>query len=548
MNAMANNAMAMAVAGVMVCALAGCGGESGMKAERLTIRDGDREWTFIPVDGKSRLNLSEIMDTEGSQGKNTDIVSMPLFWIAEKPVSEEEFAVWTGRRVRAGVSPEQPVRGIEWEEALICCEQFSKRYASQLPRGVFASMPTSQEWAHAVKVLDYPVWLDGDVGTFLFTRNQYGGFLCAPGKNLPVQYDLATTLVTVPKRGKRDFAGLRFVLVDIKGGTILTNGKPFDNTMVSRGVILATCGFLKEARKQLECVLIAGKPSTEERERAEGALAFVREEHDTGFEDWNCFVEVAARSAEKMGFETQPYATLWSLLNSDADMENEEVVKAYAAKGIFGEFVAIGNLPEDVRKHQMLGEKYSISILRDRDIESQEFEISSENVVQVLRCDFTGDGVEDMVVESFGNVGSGGYFYDFFAGRPDGGHDLCESIQTVGLCALPKAGGGACGFLNFTKYANPVLEAEILTFKDGKAVFNRAVDLPTVMIDTFPDRVYAPAPFIGPDYGLGWKILEGRGYWYRPLFWPWKPGFVQGLSLGLDTMGDASGQYRAAMK
>lgn len=529
MNTIANKAMAAAVAGVMVCALAGCGGESGMKAERLTIRDGDREWTFVPVDGKSRLNLSDIMDTEGSQGKNTDIVSMPLFWIAEKPVSEEEFAVWTGRRIPEGRPPEQPVREIEWEDALICCEQFSKRYASQLPRGVFASMPTSQEWAHAVKVLDYPAWLDGDVGTFLFTRNQYGGFLCAPGKNLPVQYDLATTLVTVPKRGKRDFAGLRLVLVNIKGGKILANGKPFDNTMVSRGTILTTCGLLYQAKKQLEKVLSHGEPSPDQRERAEGALAFAREEHDTGFEDWNGFVELAARAAAKKGFETDPYATHWSLLSLDSPMESEEVARAYAGKGIVGEWVAIGELPEDVREHQMLGETISIATLKDDEIKSKEFAIAPEHVVQVLRCEFTGDGVADMVVESFGSVGSGGYFYDFFAGRPDGSHVLCESLQTVGLCALPRADGGPCGFLHFSKYANPVLDADILTFKDEKAVYERAVEKDTVMIDVFPDRIYFAAPFVGSDYGLGWKILEGRGYWYRPLFWPWKPGTVQGL-------------------
>lgn len=325
------------VAGVLACVLAGCGEKSANKAAQLTIRDGDKEWTFAPVDGTSRLNLAEIMETEEGQNGKHDVITMPLYWIAEKPVTEGDFALWMGRNVREGRSAEQPLSEIEWEEALACCERFTSRYAAQLPRGVFATMPTSQEWAHAVKVLDYPDWLDGETGTFLFTRNQYGGFLCAPGRRLPIQYDLATTLVTVPKRGKREFAGLRLALVDIKGGEILSNGEPFDNTMVSRGTILTTYGMLEPAKRQLEHVLVAGQLSPDQRERAEGALAFARKEHDTGFEDWNGFVELAARSAEKMGFETQPYATLWSLLSADADMENETVVEAYAGKGIFGE-------------------------------------------------------------------------------------------------------------------------------------------------------------------------------------------------------------------
>lgn len=518
----------VAVAAVGVAStVAGCGGKSA-GGGRLTVRDGGREWTFVAVEGESRQNLDQ--DAE-SGNKQPDTVTMPRFWIATEPVTEGDFAEWMGREVREGRRANQPVAEIEWEEAVECCARFTERYAKQLPRGVFATLPTSQEWTHAVKVLGYPDWLAaGETGTFIFTRNQYGGVLCSPKRNLPVEgYDLATTLVTVSKRGKRDYTGMRLVLADIAGGEILSNGQPYDNTMVSRGVILLQNGLFDPAVAQLERALAEGKLSPEQRERAEDALEFARQEHETGYEDWAALVTLAARKAEGKGFATWPFTELWATLGTDGTMENAVAAMLYATNGIVGEWVAIGDLPEDIKEKQPLGETNSIMVPSDDAIDTREFTISPEHVVQVLRCDFTGDGVEDMVVEDFGSVGSDGYWYDFFEGKPDGSHVLLESLQTVGLCVLPRADGGACGFINISKYDNPVLNADILTFRDGEAVYEPALDLPVAMVDVFPDQIYVAVPFIGPGYGLAWKLLEGRGYWYRPLFWPWEPGTVQGL-------------------
>ena len=512
-------------------AMVGCkrGNSETLAAGGLSIRDGEREWKFAKVAGESQINLARMTGQDGDSGGESDALSMPRFWIAEAPVSEGDFAAVMGRKVREGRSAEQPVADIEWEEALEYCTKFTERYKEQLPEHVFASMPSMLEWTHAVKVLDYSEWLDADVGTFLFTRNQNGGFLCAPGRNLGFCYDLASMLITVPKRGKRDHAGLRLVLVDITDAVTKLNGEAIDDATVSRGVVLTESGLLRQAKEMLERVLAEGKPSPEERERAERALAFASEEHDHGFDDWCGLVTLAAKGAEEMGFEPYPFVGLWMMLAEGAKMENGEMAKAYEEKGIAGEWVAIGNLPEDVRAEQSLGDTHSIMILTDDGFESREFEIGPEHVVQVLRCDFTEDGVEDMVVESFGSVGTAGYWYDFFEGRPDGSHVLLESLQTVGLCAIPRAEGGACGFIHFAKVENPVLSAEILSFRDGRAVYERAVGQDIAMIDVFPNMVYSAAPFVGPGMGLGWAMLEGRGVWYRPLFWPWKQGEVQGM-------------------
>lgn len=514
------------MAALVVCVVSGCTRwtEKGM----LTIRDGEKAWRFVAVEGESRINLARMTGAEGPSEGEPDLLAMPRFWIAETPVTEGDFADVMGREVREGRSAEQPVSEIEWEEALAFCDKFTERHKGQLPKHVSASMPSMLEWAHAVKVLDYPEWLDADAGTFLFTRNQNGGFLCSPGRNLGPGYDLAAFLVTVPKRATQEYAGLRLVLVDITDAETKLNGHPIDDAMVSRGVVLVQSGLLRQAKTMLERVLAEGKPSEEERQRAERALAFASDTHDHGFDDWFGLVTLAARGAEEKGFKPFPFAERWRTLAPGVTMEDAEVARAYEEKGIVGEWMTIGDLPEEVREEQSVGDTHDLLILTDDGVEAHEFEITPEHVVQVLRCDFTGDGTEDMVVESFGAVGSEGYWYDFFEGRPDGSHALLESLQTVGLCAIPRAGGGACGFISISKVDNPVLSADVLTFRDGKAVFERAIGQDIAMIDVFPDRIYLPVPFIGPGMGLGWKMLEGKGFWYRPLFWPWAQGEVQG--------------------
>jgi len=61
----------------------------------------------------------------------------------------------------------------------------------------------------------------------------------------------------------------------------------------------------------------------------------------------------------------------------------------------------------------------------------------------------------------------------------------------------------------------------------GKMSSVSANDKPFYMIDAREGHIYMSAPFIGGGSGLGWWMLEGRGVWYRPLYWPWKAGTVQ---------------------
>ncbi len=92
---------------------------------------------------------------------------------------------------------------------------------------------------------------------------------------------------------------------------------------------------------------------------------------------------------------------------------------------------------------------------------------------------------------------------------------------------MPKKNGRGCGFLTVDKIENPVLSTRLLEYRDGKMIGTEAHAKPFYMLDAQGDRLYLAAPFIGAGYGVGWRILEGRGTWYRPLFWPWKAGTVR---------------------
>ena len=106
---------------------------------------------------------------------------------------------------------------------------------------------------------------------------------------------------------------------------------------------------------------------------------------------------------------------------------------------------------------QHIGDVTAILIHNGKEFVDVDYIISTNTLVQVLKCDFDGDGRRDMVVEEFGAVGSGGYWYDFMRQHQDGSYSKILSVQTVGLCAVPSTNGCSCAFVNITKESNPFL-------------------------------------------------------------------------------------------
>ena len=518
-------------------------------AEVVEIVDGGMKWRFVPVVGTSKLPL-EFMWT-GENRDKTVPVTMPKFWIAEKMVTEGEFAALMGRKVCANSKTEDVLAGIEWEEALEYCEKFSQKYSAQLPKDVIASIPTMIEWAHAVNIIDERTknaLKNEIVGTFLFTGNANGGFLHTHGSmHTLCESDFSTTFAMISKRAKRWYVGLRMVLVDISGGETFVDKKQDDNTIVSRGALLTKYGLFDQAKRLLGKVGDVKMLSEDQRKRAKEALAFANKEYECEFEDWSGIISRSAIFAEERGFWSEPFAAIqtnpylaavggWMNAGSYGDEEANSsidsiIARYYQKAGIVGEWRRIGDLPPDVRKGQSeLGktEFILIEVKKDEEPYKHEYTITESNLVQVLRCDFTGDGREDMVVENYGSVGSDGYRYSFYEAKGDGTYREVEEVQLVGLCVLPRMDGKGCGFLILCKAGYPALTAHLYVFKNGELECEDVASKPFYMLDAKTDRIYMKAPFIGERHGVGWKLLESCGIWFRPVYWPWQKGEVQG--------------------
>ena len=491
-------------------------------AEVVEIADGGLKWRFVPVEGTSQLPL-EFMRT-GENREKREPTAIDRYWIAEKMVTEGEFAAVTGRKVRDGRSADQVLSDIEWSEGFGFCRRFNAKYRKQMPKGFMLSMPTMIDWAHAVEVLKGKVDLRAEAGTMIFTSSVFGGFLHAPCAS-DAERDLAIDLGCLTRHGKSRRVGLRPVLVPMAGKVL------GDKRIVTNCQVLMRTGFYDEANELLKLALGEGGLNSTDEEWAKGALEYASGEHGHYLEDWAGLVLAAASFAEKRGFQTKPFADGWSDRMLKGSEESADIAAKYKEAGIVGEWRRIGDLPQDVRKGQVaLGDKSYILMQSDDGMKPYpyEYDITESNLVQVLRCDFTGDGREDMVVENYCSAGSGGYYYAFYEAKGDGVYSEVEEVQLVGLCVLPRKTGKGCGFIVIGKISNPVLSASLYVYKNGKLECEDVAEKPFYMLDAEEDRIYMMAPFIGAGYGIGWRILEGRGIWFRPVYWPWKQGEVQG--------------------
>ena len=497
------------------------GEREGEVSGAVEVSDKSRKWTFVPVEkGSSPLPIAAIKE-EGHSWDEMGPVSFPKFWIAEKMVTERDFAEVMGRPVREGHAPNQPVKEIEWSEALTYCERFTAKYAAQLPKNTFVSIPTLFEWGHAVKRLDGKTDLRGEVGTFLFSGDSPMFLHSAWKKDAAKKTeDFAVEAYLILRRYKHPFVGLRPVLIPVDG-TSDAEG----NLIHYRSVILVRHGFNAEGLAHFELALARGKLSADVAKSTRKTIKKLKQdEHHYDLEDWSGLVALSCAFAERKGYAINPYAGAWQMSALLGSEEDEETADAYRKAGIEGKLVRIADLPREIQADQNIGEEDQVL-----DPEKDEFHtvtITPDVRVQTLTCDFTGDGVKDLVVELYGRGGADGQNYLFYMKRADGKYEKVHFLQTVGLMALPKRGGGACAFLDVQKDKYPILSVRLLEFKNGKPMYEDANPDPFFMFDAGDSErsIYQPAPFIN-DYA--WYMLISLNIWSPPLFWPWEQGKVR---------------------
>lgn len=482
---------------------------------------------FLEVNGTSRLPL-EFMRT----GKNKDkleFVTLPRYWIASRPISETVFAKVMGRPLD-GCLHDRAMCKVEWAEAQEFCTRLTKQYAECIPTNCIVSLPTMIEWAHAVRIMEDKVDFNALVGTHLFTGSVNRGYLytmCSGNLSEVTNADVAVDFICSPKYYKDKYLGLRPVLINT---TSIVDGK---NVMAIRGMTALEHGEFETAKAYLELALAKGRLDKNDRVEVEDALKVAQEDRDEDQEDWSGLVSRSAGFARKRGYATQPFAEAWQM-SGWKSLEDRNIADTYEQFGIRGRWMKLGDLPKDLRQDQHIGDGYNLQMFIGSYLENTAQDIDSNFVVQTLECDFDGDGYQDVVAEIFGENGIGigddsGYAYCFYRGLPDGSYTNLLKQQVVGLCALPRKKGKGCGFLVVEKISNPVFSVHFLSFEGNSVCREKVNERPFCMIDANEDRIYLPAPFIGAYYGLGWQYLRAWGIWYRPLYWPWKSGEVQGL-------------------
>ena len=497
-------------------------------AEAVEIKSKECVFKFVAIDGESELPLRH-MHT-GGDDRGTKKVRLPRYWIASAPISRRQFAEVMGTAaVPDKNAADAPIDNIDWLTAYDFCKRFNERYADQLPKGYLLQLPTTIEWAHAIRVLEKSAKVVNPVGCLLFTGEWCGGFLRAANDEEAARmrregnsaFDAAVDYLCISMREKCEGFGMRPVLSPIVGG----DGEG-DARMVTRGIILTQHGRWGEAKRVLKLAIEKGDLDDEQMERAEDCLEYLDQEHAEDFEDWFGLVTLSAEFAARQGYATEPYAARWGRRRL-WKMEDKDIAAAYEKVGIEGSFMRIGDLPAEARRLQHVGEKGDMTIFVGEALGSGSYSITSNTLVQVLKCDFNGDGKQDLVVEEFDAVGSYGYYYNFFLQTPSGSYTNILNLQTVGLCAIPSTNGTSCAFIHVAKVSNPVLSTSLITYQDGKMRFEEANERSFCLTDAKEDFIYSAAPFIGGGLGLGWSHLRAKGFWYRPLFWPWKPGTIQ---------------------
>lgn len=522
-----NAGTAKVVQALNAVATCASGGARQNAAGTVEIKSKGCVFKFAAIDGESELPLKH-MHT-GGDDRETKKVRLPRYWIASAPITARQFAEVMGTAIPDKNAAEAPIDKIDWLTAYEFCRKFNERHADQLPKGFLLQLPTTIEWAHAIRVLRKSAKVVNPVGCLLFMGDWWGGFLSSASDEEAAHmrregnaaYDAAVDYFCVSMREKREGLGIRPVLSPLVGG----DGEG-DARMVTRGIILTQHGWWDEAKRVLKLALEKSELSDRQKERAENCLEYLDQEHEADFEDWFGLVTLSAEFAARKGYAIEPYAARWSRRRL-WKMEDKDIAAAYEKTGIEGSFMRIGDLPPEARRWQHEGEKGEMSVYVGEKSGSGSYSITSNTLVQVLKCDFNGDGRKDLVVEEFDAVGSGGYCYNFFLQTPSGSYTNVLNLQTVGLCAIPSTNGTSCAFIHVAKVSNPVLRTSLITYKDGKMQFEETNERPFCLTDAKEDSIYVAAPFIGGGFGLGWLHLRAQGFWYRPLFWPWKPGTIQ---------------------
>jgi len=102
------------------------------------------------------------------------------FWMAETPVTQEQFALWTGaesvkhKNEFAGRA-KNPAENMDWNEAMAFCRWFTEQYRGQFPEGMkLATLPSEAQWEYACRAGTDTEYHTGDGDAALAEAGWFG--------------------------------------------------------------------------------------------------------------------------------------------------------------------------------------------------------------------------------------------------------------------------------------------------------------------------------------------------------------------------------------
>lgn len=503
------------------------------------------ELELVEVGGQSRIPLKYLYT-----GEDKDMladISSPTYWIGKFEVSQKQYEAVMGENPSKVQDDERlPVTNVKWKDAVEFCDRLNEVVRGDIPEGYRFDLPTMVEWAHAytggtTNALRYSgsddlesvAWhgvgidtnriesgsvhfpglksanalkafdMSGNVAEYVFIADAKGGNISMGGSFMGAEQacELCGFSRVARDASNRDL-GFRVALVQTWARD--PGGKMGALGIKGRTLLRSGCPAL--ARKYLAQALEQEGLSAEESRmlNSEWVKADLACGYDVG--TWPDLLQTLSKTLGGLGYRAGEYLQFWHADQAAAGFEalRKRTADLYRRHGIFGRQVEVSDLPKEI---------------------AAKFSSSTRDRVQVVLCDFTGDGLDDLVVELLGQADPDGELYGFFERQREGGYALVgEPIRVVGMCVVP-AEQGAPVFLVMLKRTHDVLSAGVIdcTVINGKSCLRIAWPLERSygLREFAGEAVDQRLPFMGRRNRAHIRNLA-EGNYQRPLCWPWK--------------------------
>lgn len=501
------------------------------------------ELELVEVGGTTQLPLSFFYT--GKVREALSEISAPRYWIGKFEVMQKQYEAIMGKNPSETKGERLPVTNVKWTDAVEFCDRLNQSVSGDIPKGYRFDLPTVVEWGHAYRAgsqdlfkyagsddLDQVAWhgksstnetfvfeklqivgtrqpnqanvfdMSGNVAEYVFLCEPKGGTIRIGGSiRLPERYCEITGQSVSPKDSAASDVGFRVALVPVAARD--PDGKSC--TMCTKGKMLLRQGRADLARKYLGIAM--SFDGLTEKERLRIRETWLEADATFGYlvGDRHELLATISGSLEESGYAATDPIRYWDSQAESNDLSLQTaLVSFYRRHRIYAMMVDAKELPKDVTRH---------------------FKASPRVRVQVVSCDFTGDGLSDLVVWLPGRTDDSGDEYGFFERQKEGGRYrlMGEPIRNVGLCILPK-NDGTVGFVALVKMSDTTVAPGLLDCTDveGKKCLRIAWMLPRsyYLRELEDEKVHPEMPFMGRDNSERAAYLA-TGKYQHTLCWPW---------------------------